>query len=331
MEYQDGPKRKEAYQKLKVFLKNPGRFCLIVVGSRGTGKHYNIEKAFDEIKGDNSNELCLNGLVFIDSIKIPINEDDLDNLFKENKYKTIVLEDVEELSIEQQTLLFNALSTSNGQFGIKTKVEIRVVFTSSKDTESLRDDGKYLTGLFWDRISQLIVELPSYKLESETILNDFYSTWKKMQFEQIEDFKSLSGTPKNSSLEKFLEDNADKFDGGFRDLDKLVCMYFNYRIYHYGDRKKIDENIEKEVLKSIKNDFFSKSQLQSGSEDDLSVFHFEIGLNHQDLLAKYKIQLRRWAVRKWGTVKRAEEKLGFKPGSMKNYVDKKVISNMNIK
>jgi DNA-binding NtrC family response regulator len=329
MEYKDGPLRTEAYQKLKVFLKNPGRFCLIVVGSRGTGKHYSIKKAFDEIKVDASTESCLNDLVFIDAIKIPTIEDDLDNLFIDNENKTLVIEDVEELSQEQQTLLFKSLSTSNGEFGINKKVKIRVVFTSAKDTDSLREDGKYLTGLFWDRISQLIVEFPSYKQESANILKDFKSTWEKMDFKTIKEFISLSGEPKNSYLEKFLEDYADKFDGGFRDLDKIVCMYFNYRIYHYEGRKKIDENIEKEVLKSIKNDFFSMSQLQTGSEDDLSVFHFEMGLNHQDLLKKYKIQLRRWAVKKWQTVKKAEEKLGFKPGSMKNYVDKTVTSNIN--
>ncbi len=35
-----GKNRIEAYKKLEVFLKNPGRFCLMVLGDRGTGKQH---------------------------------------------------------------------------------------------------------------------------------------------------------------------------------------------------------------------------------------------------------------------------------------------------
>lgn len=323
--------RLEAFQKLKVFLKNPGRFCLIVLGSRGSGKHYAIECAFEQILPDNSKELCLKGLQFIEPNEIPSYEEELDGFLLKHENKTLVIEDVEDLSLEQQKLLFKALSTSDGTFGINEKLNIRMVFTSSKDSDLLREDGKYLTGLFWDRISQLIVEFPSYKQESENIVKDFQYTWKKMKFEKIEEYRQLSGLPKNISFENYLENNAEKFEGGFRDLDKLACMYFNYRIYHYGEKRKIDESIEKIVVESIKGDFFPKSQLQGSSGNDESVFKFEIGLKHQELLAKYKIQLRRWAVKEWVTVGKAEEKLGFKTGSMKNYVEGKVTQSQKPK
>lgn len=324
MNFIGGKTRMEAFQKLKVFLKNPGRFCLIVIGSRGTGKHYAIQCAFKEISLDNNKELCLENLEFIEPKNFPIDEKEIDEFLGKFENKTLVIEDVENLSSEQEKLLFKALSTTDGRFGINKKINTRIVFTSSQDCDSLREDGKYLTGLFWDRISQLLVEFPSYKQESEYIVRDFHSTWEKMKFKNIEEYKALSNLPKNIWLENFLENNAEKFDGGFRDLDKLACMYFNYRIYHYCKNKKIDERIEKLVVESVKSDFFSKSQMHGSTGNDKSIFQFEIGLNHQELLGKYKVQLRCWAVKEYGTVKRAEEKLGFKPGTMKNYVKDKV-------
>lgn len=317
-------KRKEAFEKLKVFLKNPGRFCLIVLGSRGSGKHYAIERAFEEILSDRNKELCTEKLEFIEASNIPINEKEMDEFLGKYVNKTLVIEDVEDLKLEQEKLIFKALSTTDGTFGIEKKVKVRFVFTSSKDSDSLREDGKYLTGLFWDRISQLLVEFPSYKQESESIIKDFHSTWEKMKFEKIKEYKNLSGIPRNASLEKFLQDNADKFDGGFRDLDKLACMYFNYRIYFYKDKKKIDEIIEKKVVESVKSDFFSKSQMHGSSGNDESVFQIRTGFTMDDLIGQFKIQVRKWAKKEYGTISKAEEKLKLGKGTMKNYVEGKV-------
>ncbi len=321
-----GAMRMQAYNKLKVFLANPGKFCLIVLGDRGSGKHFAIECAFKEIALDAGKDLCLEGLTFIEPADLPEESIKLNELFKANEYKTIVIENVEELTDEQQRLLFKALSTSDGTFGVDEKINLRIVFTSSKDIDSLRT-GKDLLGLFWDRISQLVVEMPSYKKDGSEILKDFYSTWEKMNFEKTKGYKHLSETPKNVKLEMFLEDNAEKFEGGFRDLDKIACLYFNYRIFHYGNEKRILEPTEKKVVESVIDDFFSKSQMLGGSGNDESIFQFEVGLKHHELLGRFKMQMRRWAVKEYDTIKEAERKLGFKPGSMKNYVETKVTTN----
>ena len=44
------------------------------------------------------------------------------------------------------------------------------------------------------------------------------------------------------------------FEGGFRDLDKLACMYFNYRILFYEERKSILDDIERKIVESIKDE-----------------------------------------------------------------------------
>ena len=205
-----------------------------------------------------------------------------------------------------------------------------MVSTFNNDVDLLREGGKYLTGLFWDRISQLIVELPSYKQESESIIPDFKATWGKMNFKKNTEYNSFIGLPKNAYFEKFLEDNADKLEGGFRDLDKIACMYFNYRIYHYGEKRKIDDKIEKKIDESVKRDFFSKSQMQGSSGNDESVFYIRPGFTMDELNGQFKIQVRKWAKKEHGTIKKAEQKLGLGAGTMKNYVPGKVTKSQKI-
>ncbi|WP_318640096.1 hypothetical protein [Flavobacterium ardleyense] len=319
--------RESSLDKLKVFLINPGMFSLMVIGDRGVGKRYSIEKVFNDLQEyykDDLEEKCLKELNFVEANSINKKED-FDKLFEENEFKTLVFEDIDELDEELEKLLFVALSTTDGTFGIKNKYNLRIVFTSNKSADDLRADGVCLTGILWDRISQLIVEFPSYKTDNSTIQKDFEITWKKMKFENLNEYKTLSSIPRNAKLQRFLEVQSPNFEGGFRDLDKIACLYFNYRIYHYKDRRKIDETLEDQVYRSVVNDFLSKTQMQGNLGNDYSVFEFKKDKTHQELLGDYKIQLRKWAINTYGgTIANAERKLGLKPGSMKNYVEGRV-------
>jgi hypothetical protein len=318
-----GQARMLAFQKLKVFLTNPGKFCLIVLGSRGTGKHFAIDRAFEQCPSKGDKELCLQKIKFLSTSEIPQDEENIDKLFKDSQHQTLVVEDVEDLNDEQQNLLFTALSTEDGRFGIESKYNLRFVFTSSEEADSLRA-GDSLQGLFWDRISQLIVEFPSFKIEKESIMQDFIETWKKMKFQETKNFEHLGGIPKNAKLETFLENHADKFEGGFRDLDKITCLYFNYRIYYYENKKKILEEIENKIVEDVIIDFFGKSQLHSSSGNDLSTFQILPGVSWNDLKGQFKIQVRNWGKKEYKTIAKAEERLVLKPGTMKNWTNRKV-------
>jgi hypothetical protein len=321
IQFVEGKERKIAFDKLKVFLKNPGMFCLIVVGDRGVGKQFAIQHAFKSIQEENRsqlNEKCLTDIQFKEASSFD-EKIDFDKLFEENEFKTLVVEDVDELSLDLQKTLFKALSTTDGRFGIEKKYNLRVLFTSNKCAGDLREDGKYLTGNFWDRISQLIVEFPSYKTDSSTILQDFKATWKKMDFKSINEFKSLADFPGNTKFQKFLDDKSAEFEGGFRDLDKLACLYFNYRIYHYGLKRKIDDSIEYMVVNSVIDDFSSKLKTQNNIENELSNFKFIDNTLFKEMERKFKIQVKQWGKKKYGTIGKAESKLGLGQGTMKNW------------
>lgn len=322
MQFIEGKERKIAFDKLKVFLKNPGMFCLIVVGARGVGKQYAIQQAFSSIQKEYDSQLikekCITELHFKEASSFDENQD-FDKLFEEHEFKTLVIEDVDELSEDLQKTLFKALSTTDGSFGIEKNYRLRVVFTSNKSATDLREDGKHLTGILWDRISQLIVEFPSYKTDNSTIQQDFKATWKKMNFESIDEFKSFAVFPGNTKFQKFLDDKSAAFEGGFRDLDKLACLYFNYRIYHYGLSRKIEETTEDKVVKSVIDDFATKTQIQANSENELSIFRITKDTKMDELLREFKKHVKKWGKKQYDTIGKAESKLGLGQGTMKNW------------
>ena len=314
-------KREVALEKLKVFLINPGMFSLIVVGDRGVGKRYSIEKVFKELQETNKDKLeekCLVELNFVEA-KSFTDEQGFNKLFEESEFKTLVIDDIDELNDELEKSLFQALSTTNGKFGKENDIRLRILFTSNKPVDELREDGKHLIGMLWDRISQLIVEFPSYKTDNSTVQKDFKETWRKMKFAGLTSYKPFASIPGNPKFEKFLEEKSSGFEGGFRDLDKLACLYFNYRIYHYKDTRKIIESTENEIVKSVIDDFSTKTQIQTITDNELSVYRITENTLMKELERKFKKQVKAWGKFKYKSISKAEKELGLGQGTMKNW------------
>jgi hypothetical protein len=325
--YFKAPLRKEAFEKLKVFLRNPGYFSVFVSGSRGTGKSFAIECVFEEFEKLDKKERVKQGLKAFKhytSYTFGSSEKEISDVFKKNENGLIILNDIESFSQEQQEILFNAMKTSDGRMGLQKKVFIRLVFTSSESIENLRSGNTTLIPLLWDRISQLLVEFPSFEKEKNHIMTDFRNTWEKMKFNSLIQYGGLTKCPKNTKLELFIENNAGEFKGGFRDLDKLCILYFNYRIFFYGDARKIEESKEDKIVSFVKADFFGKLQTPEQARSELSVFYFEENKTFKVIEARFRHQLRNWAVNQYGGVGKAEKALGLGHGSLKYFSEKKV-------
>jgi hypothetical protein len=184
----------------------------------------------------------------------------------------------------------------------------------------------------WDRISQLVVEFPSFQGEGSSILNDFKNTWEKMAFHKLEKFKQLSGYPSLIQLEVFLKNRNAEFVGGFRDLDKIACLYFNYRIFHYGEKRKIDTSIEENVFEDVKADFSGKTQMNEETNTAAFIFDFnevKSSNNKQypsldDFNVQFRIQLRKYLTeyKKW-SLSKAATNLDCSVHTLKNYKKKK--------
>jgi len=312
--------RHNAFLKLKTFIKNPGRFSLMVIGKRGTGKKLAIEEIFKEYPQKDNNSLCLKELLFIKTKNISTKEELSKIFLKENEYKTVVFVDIDEIKDELNPALFEALETTDGKLGIKEKIDIRIIFTSSINIDLLRTEKTNISSKLWERISQLIVEFPSFSEEKDYIIDDFKATWNKMKFEEIENYNPLGNYPENTKLQVFLDKNAHKFEGGFRDLDKIAILYFNYRILLYKKENKINEETEKKIVNHIEEDFFGKIQYKA-DEDNYDLYVINWDKKWKETLSDFKYQIRILWKKKHPkkSYQELENKLGLGIGTTKNW------------
>ncbi|MDD2386096.1 MAG: sigma 54-interacting transcriptional regulator [Bacteroidales bacterium] len=280
------PKRKNAIDKLEKMMNYPGRFPILVVGDTGTGKTHWVK------------HLCNEAIEF--SGKLIIEYGGLaeetyeywDGLVKKADKHFLLIKEVEKLSIKSQELLFKALSTENGLYGFEEKnLTIRLIFTTCFPIEKIRDDRRYLTSKFFDRISQFVVEFPNFDQTQVNISEDFIATWEKMFGQEINPYKDKC--PKGHHFIKWLEGEAYRMSGNFRDLDKIVINWNLHQIVSNGNENGYSKE---EILKIVKEDFkrFLHNPNQKIYEDN--TFVFEESLNYGEIMDSFRINLKKWVL-----------------------------------
>lgn len=277
--------REEAAENLSFHLKNPGYFSILVLGESGTGKKYIIDQLlFEKIKSDtkkefeNLDELNLRNVIerrmdekygFYNAFEIGETECEIEKIFSKD---IILIENIEELNDKQQNVLFKFLSTdSDGEIGLgKNKGLKRIIFTSTYDVKELRDSKNNLNDRFWDRISQLVVKLPSFKDYSSNIRKDFESVWKKM------DFKEFDKLPTDGEFDYWLTENCGKFAGNFRDLDKIAILWHQYRIIEYSNKEqKFKSDVEARIFRKVRSDFEKFTHFPTQKSDTTNIYEFK--------------------------------------------------------
>ena len=284
-------KRKEQIELLKWYLLNPGGFCLLVLGDRGTGKKFWINQLKDDDK-----------VLTIVNAKISESSYDYwETQFKKAHQGYLLLEDIELLDKQSQAILFDGLGTEDGTFGFsEKKYEFQLISTSTKSIKSLRDTEKYLTHRFFDRIGQLIVSFPNFSESSNRILNDFKSTWKKFKFE----------TEYPKLIEPWLGETAHKLYGNFRDLDKLCIIWNNYQLMGKS---------EEEIFKLVKEDFNKFYRFPETATEHIYKSPFSRDKTYQDMLDHFKLKLKDWAKSEFGSLRKASESLGISHRTMERW------------
>jgi len=155
------------------------------------------------------------------------------------------------LNEQQQNILTNALSTTDGTIGLNDNRGFkRIIFTSSFDVMQLRENREHLIARFWDIISQLVIKVPSFKDYSSDIKNDFKAVWEYMNF------KEYPKPPEGRGFLYWLSQNCKTFTGNFRDLDKIAILWNQYRIINYSDTKqKFKSDVEARIFRKVREDF----------------------------------------------------------------------------
>lgn len=291
--------RKEPIEELIFFLKNPGRFSILVLGARGTGKTHWINKIAEQYKSEDclSKVVSINGLIAKDKM-----EEYWEEKLKEADNGLLVINEVEDLSKQAQSILFEMLSTSDGKYGFKEKkYQCRLVFTSTYDIKTLRDTEEHLLHYFFDRISQLVTIFPSFMDKDGNIWKDFLATWNKMNF------------PKNDipkDLKTWIEINSMKFHGNFRDLDKLAINWRNYQL------KGVKET---DIQSKVTEDFHAIYHFPEHKSELSDAFYIDNSLNWDDNLKKFRRQYKQWIISQYGTLRKGEKKAGISYRTMERW------------
>lgn len=297
------PKRKGAITKLNKMMNYPGRFPILVIGDAGTGKTHWINLLVKTANEFQSKLLSIYGGL--------CEETELfwKNIFQLADNHFLVIEEIEKISSRSQELLFDALSTTNGKYGFGKKDKtIRIIFTSTFPVSKLRDDRRYLSAKFFDRISQFVVEFPNFEATQTIIYQDFKATWNKM-FQKDHEYKDKC--PEFQDLFNWLEGEAYKMNGNFRDLDKIII---NWNL-HQRDGKE-----DTKILPIIRDEFreLLHNPSQKIYEDNILVF--DVDSTYGTMLEDFRAKLKRWALAANGNNKlSAARKLGISYRTMERW------------
>ncbi len=284
---------------LRHYLNNPGKvFSILILGERGTGKTRWVkeiakEKLHKEVvvvncasfSDDTMAESELFGYKkgsFTGALA------DSDGLFKEAANRILFFDEVHNLSVRVQEKLMTALQTegsgpNKGKFCIRrfgdsktSYVELRPVFASNLKLSELK---KRILPDLYDRISQLVLEIPSIHESGLVVYDEFRKVWLEMQFQMCKD------VPK---LEKFIDWlNRISLEGNYRTLQTIAINWHQGRLM-FG--KELEEKVFERVKSQFEKYHSSNAVVPQGTK-----YNFRKGVSKKDMEKEYKIAMLRWA------------------------------------
>lgn len=292
-------------QLLENYLKNPGRFSILILGERGIGKTKWVKEIIQEkmkkkvvvancaaFSDDTMAESELFGHrkgAFTGAIE------EKAGLFMEAANNFLFLDEVHAIRPNVQEKLMTALQTegsgdNQGKFCIRSLgeskvkyVAVRPVFASNLPLTELK---KKLLPDLYDRISQLVVELPSIHESKLNLQQEFEKVWIAMKF------KHFKTSPCLPEFINWL--NRIQLEGNYRTLQNIAINWHQARIIEYQEPMDYDHEKEHKVFEFVKSQIskfhFSKPTIKSNSK-----YNFRKGISKKEMESEYKQAMSEWA------------------------------------
>lgn len=302
---------------LEQFLRNPGRFSVLILGERGTGKTKWVKQIAQEKL--NVKVVVANCASFSDDTMAESElfghakgaftgaSTDKTGLLKEADKGILFLDEVHTLSPRVQEKIMTSLQTEGsgahkGKFCIRrlgdnsaTYVSVRPVFASNLKLEELR---KRVLPDLYDRISQLVVEFPSLLNSNLDFYSEFKKVWTDMQF------KEFPIEPSSQEFKKWLK--RIPLEGNYRTLQSIAISWHQGRL--------IFKNKSEDSVFDFVREQFSKFHSTSGVVQNQKIYNFRKGLSKKELELEYQKALYDWAISKdgYGSVTEAQKGLRHK-------------------
>jgi len=274
----------ELINQLESYLSNPGRFAVLILGERGVGKTKWVQ------------DKCKEKLVIANCASFADDTMAESELFGYKKGAftgatedgALFFDEVHNLSPRVQEKIMTALQTESkepnkGKFRIRklgeTKshyVTVRPIFASNLTLKKLRE--KLLPDLY-DRISQLVIEIPSIQESKIDLKEAFKGVWVGMQF--VEHPK----LPELPEFEKWLK--KIHLEGNYRTLQNMAINWHQGRLMKLNEDevfafvKKLKTEMEKEYRKAMYD--WAKENYQGLTDKEIAT---TLGFSRLDILLR---------------------------------------------
>jgi DNA-binding NtrC family response regulator len=292
--------RRIAELKMKHYIKSG--FAILLLGERGIGKTRLAEKI-----SENTNIVSINCASFTnnqiaESILFGHKKgaftdakEDRIGAFEEAKSGILFLDEIHHLDKLIQTKLMKALQTNRkNQFTImpvggnekdKKKLMLTIILASNVSISKLREK---LLPDFYDRVTQLVIELPPLRDSKDDLPKEFENIWEQLNFDKNIYNEHIK---KDKKLVKWIKE-LDLY-GNYRDLQKIAIYYKTHLDF---DKEIIDLIQYKKPFEFTKNEF---EKYISTSEENPTEVNFPKDKKAEEIIDKYRSQLARWAIQKY--------------------------------
>ena len=310
IKFYDNPKsesRKLIALKMKSYIKSG--FSVLLLGERGIGK----TRLAEENKQKNSKFVSVNCASFTDN-QIAQSElfghkkgaftgatQDKKGLFEEAKDGILFLDEIHQLDKLVQAKLMKAIQTNqNNEFTIRRlgdtseiKVKATLIFASNNTIEELRQK---LLPDFYDRITQLVIEIPPLREAKKDLPNALRQTWKHMRFDEFYKYDDTIGADKK--LLDWLYTLT--LWGNYRDLQKITIYYKTFLDFDAETKKLLKQ---KSAFEFAKNQF--EKYISFNVTNKFEQYFFDKEKTLKQIQNDFYKDLANWLIKTYGSAKKA--------------------------
>lgn len=291
--------RKSVEKKINLFAAIP-QIPILILGERGVGKtnyvreliakEYYPKKPFHPLScGTFTDELMRSELFgYVKGAFTGANIDKKGILAQFKEGGLLFLDEIQDLSKPLQRQLMQALQDKE-YYPIGSdkseRTDFRLITASNLSLEALISEAK-LDLDFFDRIATYIVAVPPIRESKEDLQRFWEETWQK--------YTNSSKPFWNDTLAQFLENQELK--GNFRDLQKIALYIWAF----YQETKDEESAIDKGIAEFLK--WIPKTPQRQNAFS-----YFKEGKTYKDMVQHFNYDLVDWAVKTYGSRKKAAE------------------------
>ncbi len=298
--------------KFQTYLKQG--FAILLLGERGIGKSY-IAQKYSEL--EKLNFVAVNCASFIDSQIAEAElfgykkgaftdaKTDKKGLIEEANNGILFLDEIHTLPKTVQFKLMRAFATDEQnrmtvrRIGEKQERKITLKALILATNRTINELRQLLLPDFFDRIAQLIIELPPLRQTPEEIIPAFKQIWEQLRFNEFYFFYQFPG--KDNLLLSWLK--TLPLYGNYRDLQKIAINYKAYLDFPESLKQKLPEKSAFEYTKSQFENYLYNTKTNTLPNNP----YFSTDKSIKQMLKEFKRDLAKWAINTFGTAKKAAE------------------------